>query len=244
MKIRMENKEKYIIGVCDDQEEVLWQLRQMIEEICTRLGLDVKVRIFLNEQELLSELENISILFLDIEMPRVDGIALGRIVKEKCPACKIIMATGNVKRFKEAFQIQAMRFVTKPFISVEVEEALVAATECNIGNQYMVVYQQRNKIEVQQAQVCYIEAYNGYAEFVVDGRIFRRDNSLDELEKELDDRLFVRINRKTIVNLRYVKKKGTCIWIGDREMEISRRKKKLFECKYIEFDLRYRRSFG
>ena len=66
MKIRMENKEKYIIGVCDDQEEVLWQLRQMIEEICTRLGLDVKVRSFLNEQELLSELENISILFLDI----------------------------------------------------------------------------------------------------------------------------------------------------------------------------------
>ncbi len=237
----MQEVEKGVIGICDDQEVVLHQLQQIIEEICTEKKLDWEVRTYLFSREMLEHLAELAIVFLDIDMPEMDGIEIGKIIKQKNPECRIIMATGTVERYKEAFQIQAMRFVTKPFDKAEVEEALLAAIGKSLGRQLVEVYQQRNKYRIRQADIQFAEAFNGCAEVTAGGQVFRKDISLDELEKQLDERIFVRINRKFIVNLRYVQfHKPAHIRVGNIEMPISRRKKKEFECKYIEFDLKYR----
>ena len=153
------------------------------------------------------------------------------------------MATGKIERFKEAFHIQAMRFVTKPFEREEVEEALKAAIDSNLGGTFLELYFRRNKYEIRQADVQYIEAYNGYAEFIVNGKRFRKESSLDELEELLDKRVFVRINRKTILNMCWVQSyRNHCMQVTDREFVVSRRRRKEVESRYIEYDLHYRRE--
>ena len=65
-----------------------------------------------------------------------------------------------------------------------------------------------------------------------------------ELENILSDILFVRVDRKYIVNLRYVKSYiNDKFIIGKKTFSISRRNRKEFERKYIEFDLKYRRDY-
>ena len=232
------------IAICDDEKKIIDELYEMINEILQNYKYDNKIIIFQNGEDVIEEAENLDIVFMDIEMPETDGLKLGRELKERNPKCKIIMSTGMVERFKEAFYIGAHRFVTKPFDKEEVEEALISAIDdCNIGSS-IEVYCQRNRYNILQEDIQFVEAYNGYTEFEVDGNRFRKEISLAELENILSDILFVRVDRKYIVNLRYVQAYSSdTFMIGDKAFSISRRNRKDFERKYIEFDLRYRRRY-
>lgn len=229
-----------IIAVCDDEITIATKLQDIIETI---LGTecDWEIRMYSNGDDLLQDISNIRIVFLDIEMPKEDGIVVGKKIKEQNADCKIIMATGMPERFKEAFKIQAFRFVTKPFDDTEVREALYAAMESFIGQTIITAYCARNEHHIQERNIAYMEAYNGYSEIVSDNNRFRKDVALNELETVLDKRLFFRINRRYIVNVAYIDsyREGE-IKIGKEKFSVSRRKRKEFEQKYIEFDLKYR----
>lgn len=230
-----------IIGICDDQPIILQELEQIIREIGENWDYQWELRSFFTGQELLEQADELTIAFLDIEMPAMDGIELGGRLNELNPECKIIMATGKVDRFKEAFKIHAMRFVTKPFEKEEIKEALEAAGVSEFSGKIIELYVQRNRIEIPQEEIRCIQSFDGYAEFTVESKKLRKDISLDDLGKILDERLFFRINRKEIINLRWVTSyKNNKIVIDNKEFIVSRRRRKDFEVKYIEYDLKYR----
>lgn len=231
-----------IIGICDDQPEVLEILQKMLGEICDENRISSEIRVFTDGNEMLGQIDEMQVAFLDIEMPQMDGIELGKKIKERNPKCKVIMATGMVERFKEAFYIQALRFVTKPFVKNELKEALEVAIEGLFFTKNIEGYAERNKYEFSEEEIIYIRAYNGYAELCVGEKIFRRECSLSELEEILNDHIFARINRDIVLNLNFVEYcNEERVVVGTKEFRISRRRKKEFERKYIEFDLKYRR---
>ena len=232
------------IAICDDEKIIIDELSAMISKILKKNGYEAELTIFLNGEGILEKAEKFDVVFMDIEMPDKDGLQLGQELKERNSQCKIIMATGMVERFKEAFHIRAHRFVTKPFDKEEVEEALISAIGEEDRNNYIEAYYQRNQYNILQEEIQYLEAYSGYTEFEVDGKRFRKEISLVKLENMLSDILFVRVDRKYIVNLRYVQSyMNDKFVIGEKTFSISRRNRKDFERKYIEFDLKYRRDY-
>ena len=229
------------IGICDDQKESLTVLQSIIYDVCGELNCACNVYSFLNGVDLLEQIEKFPIVFLDIEMPCLDGIELGKIIKSNNPRCKIVMATGMEERFKEAFRIQAFRFITKPFAYEEVKEALEAVVNGQNFVKTIDVYMHRQKFEISEVEIRYIKAFDGYAEVYVGEKSFRRNNSLDELEKILNPNLFVRISREVLVNLRWVQEvECGCVLVVGKKMRVSRRRERELRRKYIEYDVRYR----
>ena len=232
------------IAICDDEKIIIDELYEMIYTILHNYKYNNQIIIFQNGEDILEDAENLDIVFMDIEMPKADGLQLGKEIKSRNPKCKIIMATGMVERFKEAFHIKAHRFVTKPFDKEEIEEALLTAIDEENNHNYIEVYYQRKQYNILQEEIQYLEAYSGYTELETGGKRFRKEASLLELERMLSDILFVRIDRKYIVNLRYVQSyMNDKFVIGEKLFSISRRNRKEFERKYIEFDLRCRRNY-
>lgn len=233
------------IGICDDQPEILQALQRLLCEICDEKKIRNEIRTFTDGNELLKQIDQINVVFLDIEMPQMDGIEVGKRIKECNVKCKVIMATSMVERFKEAFQIQALRFVTKPFIKAEIKEALEAAIEGIFFTKSIEVYAERNKYEVPEEEIILVKAYDGYVFLEIGERTYRKNCSLDELEDVLNPRLFVRISREVILNFRWVQYDGKGkIRVKSEVFLCSRRRKKEFEQKFIEFDLKYRKAFG
>ena len=107
------------IGICDDEQIVSEILKRKVEICLREAGVQAEITLFSQGQDLLETGEDLDILFLDIEMPEMDGIEVGKKLRQKGNDFKIIVATSMVERFKEAFYIDAFRFVTKPF---EMEE--------------------------------------------------------------------------------------------------------------------------
>ena len=227
------------VGICDDEPLIIEVMRRIILEIADKNAWEINIRCFESGKELLEA------VFLDIDMPELDGIETGKRIGKRNIDCKIIMATGRTDKFKEAFRIQAFRFVTKPFDEGEIEEALQAIFHTQIGMKVIELYEKRNSYQIPQKDISYITAYDGYSEFVVSGRnesrLLRKECSLSELEQELSKELFFRVSRQYIVNLGKITEyaKGS-IFIQGKKILVSRRRKKEFEQAYVEYDLNYR----
>lgn len=233
---------KIRIGICDDFEVIAQKLKKVIEEVWDIPEVECEVLTWTDGLLMLEQAETFHVVFLDIVMPQIDGVELGRQIKEKNPECAVILASGMTERFKEGYQIGALRFITKPFEKREVREALQAALECYTLFRTFTVYTKRNKLEFSLKQIQCVKAYDGYAQVYIDGSWYRRNSSLDELEEELDARLFMRIHRKMIVNMCWVERdaKGD-FWLFGEPLPISRRKKKEFLHRYTQYFLKYRR---
>lgn len=231
-----------VLGLCDDQQEVLLELEHILTEILAEDGTEQYcIHSYQTGQELLDHISECHMVFLDIDMPEMDGIAVGKEIVRRQPQCRIIMASGIVERFKECFSIEAVRFVTKPFDKKEIKEAVEAVKRKMIGEPLIELNLHRQVYRIPQKKIEYIRAFNGYTEYRINGKWFRKDSTLEEVENQLDQRLFTRISRQFIVNLGYIQtyRKNT-VYMPDLQLPVSRRNKKAFEKKYIEYDLQYR----
>lgn len=233
------------VGICDDEPLIIEALQRIILEIAEKNGWEINISCFESGKALLEAVDALEAVFLDIDMPELDGIETGKRIGKKNKDCKLIMATGRTDKFKEAFRIHAFRFATKPFDEIEIEEALQAVFHTQIGMEIIELYEKRNSYQILQRDISYITTYNGYSEFVVSGRdtdrILRKDCSLSELEQGLSRELFFRVSRQYIVNLGKITEytKGS-ILIQGKKILLSRRRKKEFEQAYLEYDLNYR----
>lgn len=229
------------IGICDDEGLIIRQLERKIREILEKNNLQYKIFHFLSAEELLQKITALDVIFLDIEMPGMDGIQAGREIQKMNPDCKIIMATSRIDRVKESFKINAFRFVTKPFEEQEIEEALESYFKQCIGNEFVEMYKDRIRYSFMQREISYAYAYNGYTEFGVKGEVFRKECSLNSMDDVLDSRCFFRVNKQYSVNLFQIQayRKGK-ISVADLEIVVSRRKQKEFEKKYHDFIMNYR----
>lgn len=229
------------IALCDDVVEQTLSLQEFISEYCERNHAEYSLSIFTSEEELLLNIEKLDIVFLDIEMPGLDGIETGRKIRAMNCKCRIIMATVMVERMREAFFIEAFRFIVKPFEQTEVEEALQACMKRVLGSGCILLYHNRIPYEIHQSEIQYVVTYDSYCEYRVKNKMLRSEDSLKDLEQKLDQRLFYRIHRKYIVNMAQIESyRNGVLQMKDVELPVSRRRKKPFEQAFMEFDLRYR----
>jgi len=107
---------KLTIVVCDDEPAQVNIITSYIE----KLDINYKLEILgvLSGEELLDKIEErkIDIAFLDIEMAGIDGINLGRRIREKYRDCIIIFITGFKDHALKAFDIDAFNYILKPII--------------------------------------------------------------------------------------------------------------------------------
>jgi DNA-binding LytR/AlgR family response regulator len=230
------------IGICDDEPMIVKILVPFIEESLEQRKVKAEIIPFLSGYGLLEKVNELDAVFLDISMPEMDGFEVGFNVNQRNPFCKIIMATGNTQRYKDAFKINAFRFITKPFDPAEIDEAVEALLKMKIGEERIRLYYERIPYDMPQRVIAYWKAYNGYCEAKVQDKNFRRELSLNEVEGLLDDRLFVRIHKQYIVNMQYIDHyKNHTIAISGEFLPVSRRKQKEFEARYLYFDVNHRR---
>ena len=207
-----------------------------------RYHIPLSVTYFSAGEILLEEVEEYDLIFLDIGMPGMDGIMFGRKARRWGYEGKIIMLTGMPERFREAFEIEAFRFVTKPFEREELFRAVLDYANTRVGQREIEVFRDRRRISLKENQIFYIMHNQGGSYVYTKSEQFHSDLSLAAWERKLESRLFVRSNRQYIVNVAHILEVGMQIKLADIKelVPYSRRKKKKIQRVMDEYDLYYR----
>lgn len=223
-----------IIGICDDEIHIAYELEKSIQQYAKN---HVITRIYSSGERLLEDAVLFHTVFLDIDMPGMDGIETGRQLLNLNPDCKIIMSTGMAERANDGCKIHAIRYLIKPFCEEDIREAVQFVLKEEMGIAKIKVYSKRRECCFHQYEIHCMTAFDSYVEFLIGDKLYRKDTSLSALEEVLDQRMFVRINRKQIINLKYVKQVTQEKYLfQDKELKIARGRKKDFFRTYQSYD--------
>ena len=229
------------IGVCQREKEDCEKLKKIIEMLI--LQKNIEILVFTSGESLLANIQFMKLVFLDIEMPKIRGIELGKEIEDRNPQCKIIITSEYPENEKKASYIKSIGFLIKPFEEYNVKQLLRKVKSLKEEVLFLKVYENRILYRVTYDEIKYIYAYNGAIEVVTARKRFRKGISLKKVGDMLDEKMFYQIHRKCIVNLSQIDfyEEGK-IRIGKEEIDVSERKKKQFEKIYMQFIREYQKG--
>ena len=245
MRKRRKESLKMNIAICDDCIEDIIALKDILTKYAYENLKSWRINTYSYAEEFIECADENDLVLLDIEMPEVNGIEAGLQAKKRNPELKIIMFTGAEGYGEEIFDIGAVDYIKKPLKSERVINAITKIESAIVGNNLIAANMDWMPYELKQKQVQYIRAYNGYILLYCKNKEYRVDKSLKEIEKELDNRIFLRIDKSIIVNLLYVKTlTENGFSIGTEHLKISRRRYNEVKKAWIEFDLKFNAGGG
>ena len=105
------------IAIIDDAVEIGTQLETILIEITTNKGIAIDIDIYYSGKELCEHLQNgefYDLIFLDIEMPGMNGIYIGNVLKERNKNIIIFVVTSYSEYLDEAMRFHVFRYLSKP----------------------------------------------------------------------------------------------------------------------------------
>lgn len=131
------------IAVCDDHPEDLALLHTGIDAWLTDMpGVRGRVQEFASPAALCDRLRqggSFDIYLLDILMPELDGIALGRMIRRGDSEVPVIYVTSSTEYALDAFGIHAVGYIPKPVNRQELAAALQTAYTLHITRRREVI---------------------------------------------------------------------------------------------------------
>ena len=163
------------------------------------------------------------LVFLDVQMPELDGLGVIRTVgAENMPA--VIFVTAYDEYAVHAFEVHALDYLLKPFDVERFAEAFRRAVAlirqrqktdldrrlahllddlqpAAKGRERLMIKTQQRIYFIRTDEVDWVEAAGNYVRLHAGGKTHLLRQTMNALERQLDPDRFLRIHRSTIVNV-------------------------------------------
>lgn len=221
------------IAIVEDEEKERLAIKDFTEKYFASRQEPISIRMFTDGDELLYDYpEDLDILFLDIQMKRMDGIAAAKKIRTFDEKVILLFVTNMVQFALEGYSVDAADFIIKP-LSYEsfcarmerVMRRLDAAKErfitCNNG---------RETLYVRINELSYAETLNKRTILHrLDGSTQTVTDPLYLLENQLKPYGFYRCHNAFLVNMRQIRGVNAAdITVGSETIPLSKHRKKEF----------------
>lgn len=164
------------------------------------------------------EKENPDILFLDIDMPDLNGLELRKKTLD-VPVCVYI--TAHPEHAVESFELETLDFIVKPlkfdrfsqtmkrieeFMEIKLKATLF---ESSIGGNTIYIKEGHEQTKVKLHDILYLEALKDYTLVVTSQKRHCVLSSIGTLLKEAHFQSFIRIHRSFAVQKQFIQKIGS-----------------------------------
>lgn len=174
------------------------------------------------------ELSDVDVIFLDINMPGINGIELASMINEINDEIMIIFVTAYDKYAVEAFEVNAIDYLQKP-LSEERLKCTISKIEkilknkntkdiddvhfekfkefiLNFTNQVKSVTLQKDgkHYPVKSDDIKYIYFENRLSKVVTNDKVFEVNKGLSDMAKHLKNPDIIRCHKSYLVNIKYI----------------------------------------
>jgi two-component system response regulator AlgR len=186
---------------------LLGDCRQPFATVCAEASNAVQAMELLQHQR-------IDVALVDIHMPGANGLALAGTMKSLARPPALIFVTAHVEHAVQAFELEAVDYLTKPVrlerlqLALQKAERYLFSRTDSVAAQDLpevLIIQERGRTErVPLYQVVYFKAELKYLTVRTATRSYILEGSLNELELKYADR-FIRIHRNALIARRAVR---------------------------------------
>ena len=203
------------IAVCDDMPDELQNIVSLTDQYITAKNLDAEMTKFSHPDELLTaiEAESFHIYILDIVMPMVSGLELGKEIRRLDREAQIIYATTEPQFALQAYAASPINYLIKPIDKRKLFDTLtLAISRADLAEEQTFAVKTAESLRIIKLSDIICCEYRSHAVIFsltngeeVSSRTFR-ENFSEYCASILRDRHFLQCHTSFIINLRRVER--------------------------------------
>ena len=213
------------IALLDDDKTALLISKGAIESFFQEKNIAITLDAFSSPVNFLAmaKEENYRLVFLDIDMPEINGLEVGKKLKEFNPQTDIIYLSQREDLVFDTLVLHPFGFIRKSKIIQDFANVLElfvnTALNTNSENKKITFSTKTETMSADIDNVMYIEGNRNYQTFYLkDGSHFDARVLMGDLEEKLKDQGFIRIHKGYLVNYLYIRQ------IGNNEVNLTNNK--------------------
>ena len=227
------------IAIVDDDEQILQQLKSYVCRYFADRPDSYTLHPFHDGIALVTGYRPIwHIIFLDIEMNGLDGMATAKKIREIDSHVVIVFITNLAKYAVRGYEVNALSFIIKPLkfgqfnVAMKKAEAVIKRR-----NDSSIVLNMNGDIRVLRTEeICYVEAYDHWLIYYTEDASYKCRGAMVKLMEQVPADSFQLCHRCYLVNLRYVSAlSGNVLNIGPYSLTVSRSRRTEFVHALTEY---------
>ena len=228
-----------LIAVVDDDPKDAALLKEYVESYCRMNDHAAMIHVYHDGLDLIRSTENHDIVFLDIQMNKLDGLETARFIRKINTDTILIFVTNMAQFAIKGYEVEALDFILKPPSMASIGYVMDKAMKRLDGSGTKALFSLKTSdgtISLSANDITYVEVFDHNLVYhTTRGEYTVRGKLSDVIEKLNPDR-FVMCNRSFIVNLRHVSNVSSdYLLIGDNRISVSKSHRKELIRRFSSF---------
>ena len=232
------------VAVVDDDERDSSRIVAYLERFAAETGLkDMRVLTYSDGQAFLDAFTDaFDVVFLDIEMPCLNGMESAKRLREINQDVAVVFVTNMAQYALQGYEVNAIDFIVKPVAYFDFAlkfKKVLRYVGRNASKPVRLRLSESETVQADSADILYVEVMQHYLVYHMQGGAeYRLRGTMTEAEETLAPYNFVRCSKSFLVNLRRVRTvRAKEVIVGDATLVIGRTRR-------AEFLEAYRRFIG
>ncbi|MEG0409093.1 MAG: LytTR family DNA-binding domain-containing protein [Bacilli bacterium] len=219
------------ICIIDDNKDDILQIKDEILKLCTSVFDPIITTV--NEINNLSNIPNTQIYFIDIDMPKFDGITVAKFILDRNKSAIIIFVSNREDLVFNTFSLNTFYFVRKASLQTDIMRC-IKKYNTTLINDYIVIKYDCDIYHINKSDILWIESKGNNLTIHTNQFALTIRKTLKSLIVDLHNKNFIKIHNSFLVNVSFIKRihKNTCFLINDIELPISPLRKSLIETEF------------
>ena len=219
------------IAICDDDELFNEIMSEKLSTVLNKNQIKYNITPFFNGSELITALNDplnrFDVVFLDVDMPGVNGENVAQYINSSKASIPVIFVTNHDDFVFSSFKYRPFGFLRKSHVDSDLSKS---------GQCYTFTFQGK-LISLPYNKIKYIEAYGHEVVIHTTDTDIRTTRSLSETEKALSSYGFIRVHKSFIVNTRFIfsVERNNIILTDNSSLPVSRTKTEEIKQAMIKF---------
>ncbi len=198
---KWEGNVKLQVAVCDDEKIFRDELKKFLIEYKKEKRIQMDIYEFENGNNFLNSELVFDIVFLDFQMPGIDGLETAKKLRLKNFLCSIIFITSFPQFVYDSFEVQPFRFFLKPLDHEKLRSAMDSYFKQHNLMSPVIIVEDGEQIKIDSEKIIYLEGSGKYCLVRTKDNIFRSSKTISKVYELLPQHCFYRIHKSYVVNM-------------------------------------------
>lgn len=225
------------IAICDDEKEYRDLIEAHVNFYFKEKCIDFSCIKFSSGEDLISSNDRFDIIFLDIEMDKLNGIQTAKSINNYNSNAVIFIVTAYQKYLDDAMDLNVFRYIDKPLNSKRLYSGLDKAIDFINNNEISINTRNDGIIKIKKSDIIFVEVIRKNVYVTTFEKRYLVREKMDFFRQNLTASFFAIPHNSYIVNLNYVTtyKRDILKLQCNQEISIAPKKQPEMKRKFLQF---------